>query len=93
MTPREDYSQNQKEAEMLQQIAKMENMVRPYFSKDALQRYNTLKLAHPEQAVKVLLVLSHGIQSGKLGIVSDEQLRSLLQEFMPKKRDITITRR
>lgn len=81
------------ETAIMQQIQKMEDMVRPHLSKDALQRYSNLKLAHPEQAVKVLLVLTHGIQAGKLGIVTDEQLKSLLREFMPKKRETRIVRK
>ncbi|MDP2749425.1 MAG: DNA-binding protein [Nanoarchaeota archaeon] len=86
-------SQANEEAAFMQQVEKMESMVKPYFSKEALQRYSNLRLAHPEQAVKVLLVMSQGIQSGKLKMVTDEQLKSLLREFLPKKRDISITRR
>lgn len=81
------------EAAIMQQIQKMEDMVRPYLSKDALQRYSNLKLAHPEQAVKVLLVLMHGIQAGKLGAVTDEQLKSLLRDFMPKRHETKIVRK
>lgn len=87
-------SQSSQEADeetaILQQIEKMENMVRPYLSKEALQRYSTLKLVHPDQAVKVLLVLSHGVQTGKLKQVSDEQLKALLRDFMPKKKEFKI---
>ena len=81
------------EAAMMQQIQAMEDMVKPYFSKDALQRYSNLKMAHPEQAIKVLLVLSHGVQAKKLTTVTDEQLKALLRDFMPKKKEIKITRK
>lgn len=85
--------QDDEEAALLQQIQNMEDMVKPYFSKEALQRYSNIRMAHPEQAIKVLLVLSHGVQQGKLKQVTDDQLKSLLKEFLPKKREFKLTRK
>ncbi len=70
------------EAEMAQQLEAIEEAVKAHFTKEALQRYGTLKLAHPETATQLLLAVAQAIESGKLrGMLGDEQLKEALQQL------------
>jgi len=71
---------NQEEvAQLQQQIAQLESFVRQSLSRDALSRYGTLKTAHPQKAVQLLVLVSQMIQAGKMKVpVSDEELKNVL---------------
>ena len=75
----------------VQQIAQLEAAVKPLFTKDALMRYHTIKLAHPEQAVRVLLVIAQTAQQKQI-TVTDEQLKQLLVQLQPQRKEIKIRR-
>jgi programmed cell death protein 5 len=87
-------NQAQEQAQLQQQIQQLEHVVRQHFTKEALQRYGNLKAAHPEKAVKVLVVLGQLIQSGKITEkINDNQLKELLKQIEPKKQDFNIKHR
>lgn len=72
----------QAEAEMAQQLEAIEEAVKAHLTKEALQRYGTLKLAHPETATQLVLAVAQAIESGKLrGMLGDEQLKEALQQL------------
>ncbi len=82
------------EEQAQQQISALESMVRQKLSKEALQRYGNLKAAHPEKAVQLLVVLAKLMQMGRIDIVTDEQLKSLLLKMASgDERKTTITRK
>lgn len=79
---RQASERQQAEAEAGQQMEALEEAVKGHFSKEALQRYGTLKLAHPETAARIIVALAQLIESGRLkGMLSDEQLKELLQQL------------
>ncbi|HIH92186.1 TPA: hypothetical protein HA281_05260 [Candidatus Woesearchaeota archaeon] len=78
------------EDNLAQQIAQLESMVKPAFTREALERYGTIKTAFPEKAVQVLVVLAQFIQSGKVKHVDDDLLKKLLTQLTPKKRETQI---
>ena len=84
--------QNVEEMQMKAQIEQLEVIVKTVLSKDALQRYGNLKTAHPEKAVKLLVVLGQLIQQGKIKQLNDEELKQLLFQINPAKREIKIKR-
>lgn len=60
----------------------------------ARERLNTIKLTRPEFAKAVEQQLVMLAQSGRLrDRINDEQLKALLTQLLPKKKDYTITRR
>lgn len=61
---------------------------------DARERLNTIKLTKPEFAGAVEQQLVALAQSGRLQKkITDTQLKELLRQLAPKKRDYSITRR
>ena len=81
------------EQEAQQQIAALENAVKSRLSKEALQRYGNIKAAHPEKAVQLLIVLGRLIQLGRVNVISDENLKTVLQKMDTEKRETRITRK
>ena len=85
--------QSSEQFQMQQQIAQMEEIVKQFFSKDALARYGNLKTAHSEKAIQLLLILFQAVQKGQIkGIIDDAMLKKLLSQMEPKKREIKINR-
>lgn len=83
------------EGEAAQQIEALEEAVKGRLSKEALQRYGTLKLAHPETAMRLMVAVAQAIESGRVpGIISDEQLLNALKQLstMTGKKETKITR-
>ncbi len=79
--------------QMQEQIGQLESVVKNYLSKEALQRYGSLKLAHSEKAMNVLAVLTQLIQQGRIkGKLTDQQFKEILKKLEPKKHDINIKR-
>ena len=85
------------EAEAARQIEALEEIVKARLSKEALQRYGTLKLAHPETAVQLAVAVAQAIESGRLsGVLSDEQLVAALRQLSrlsQKNRETSIIRK
>jgi len=71
------------ETQLAQEIDALEAMVRPRLSKEAMQRYANIKIAHPELSLQVLIILARAIESGQAGngIIDDEAMKSLLQKM------------
>lgn len=91
----QDRAQQQasEQQQIQQKIEYVENAIRPYFTKDALERYGNLKTAHQEKALQLIFILYQAIQKGQVtGKIDDSMLKKLLEQITPKKRDITIKR-
>ena len=95
MQAQQQKSQQQadEQAQMQRQIEQMENIVRQFFTKEALARYGTLKTAHQEKALQLLVVLFQAIQKGQVqGKIDDSLLKKILEQLTPKKKEIKIKR-
>ena len=77
-----------------QQVMYLENLVRPYLSKEALTRYYNLKSAHQEIAIQALALLTEQIQYGNIkGKITDEQFKNFLMQIQPSKREFKFLRK
>ena len=85
--------QREEQAQLLQQVEQMENAVKQFFTKDALARYGSLKTAHHEKALQLLLILFQSIHKGQIkSEIDDSTLKKILEQLTPKKREISIKR-
>jgi programmed cell death protein 5 len=77
-----------------QQKSQIQMILMQVLEPDARERLNTIKLTKPEFAGAVEQQLIALAQSGRLKQkITDAQLKELLRQLAPKKRDYSITRR
>lgn len=74
--------------------SQMQMVLMSILEADARERLNTIKLTKPDFAGAVEQQLVQLAQSGRLkNKITDSQLKELLRQLAPKKRDYSITRR
>ena len=74
--------------------SQMQMVLMSILEADARERLNTIKLTKPDFAGAVEQQLVQLAQSGRLkNKITDSQLKDLLRQLAPKKRDYSITRR
>ena len=79
--------------EAQQKFAQVEGAVNNYFTPDALQRYGNIKSAHPETALRLIMVLAQSIQAGQLKQkIDDGTLKTILSQ-LTQTREIKIIRK
>ncbi|MCX6709458.1 MAG: hypothetical protein NTV63_00680 [Candidatus Woesearchaeota archaeon] len=85
----EDSSED--EARLQQEIGMLEQAVKARLTKEALARYANIKIAHPELALNLLLILGRAVQGNQVDFISDSQLREILQQIQAAgKKDFSI---
>ncbi len=86
------YQKQLEEQQQVQaQVNELETLVKQYLTKEALQRFGNLKIAHKEKTLSVLVALGQLIQSGKIrSQITDDQFKEILKRLEPKKTDFII---
>ena len=92
MMRQSQHADDNEEERIQQQISQLENIARSLLTKDALARYGTLKAAHPERALQLLIVIGNAVQQGKIRKIDDNMLKEILRNITPEKREIKIRR-
>lgn len=95
---RQQMEQQAMEHQAIQQEQQLEAQIQAILKQvldpEARERLNTIKLTRPEFAKAVEQQIVMLAQSGRLRQkITDEQLKNLLQQLTPSKRDFSITRK
>ncbi len=71
-----------------QQVELLEGIAKQFLSKDAIERYGRVKVAHPSLAIKVVVLIAQAAQTGQLSEqISDAQLKELLARLQEGKKE------
>lgn len=85
--------QQSEEIKLKQQLQQLEMMIKQLFTKEALERYGNLKVAHPEKAIQLLMLITQLLQHNQLsGKIDDQTLKTVLQQMEGEKRKTQIKR-
>lgn len=84
---------SQEEAQFASQLAQLEVIIKTKMTKDAITRLGNLKTAHPQRAAQAAAIIAQFIQSGKVQIIDDALLKSILERLQPEKREFKIIRK
>ena len=80
-------------SQLKQQIAMLESLAKQKMSREAVSRYGSLKLAHPETAIKAIAMIAQAVQAGQLReTLTDEDFRTLLKNIQEGKQTYNFRR-
>ncbi len=82
--------QNQESQQMQQQVAQLEAIAKQVMTKEAIERYGNVRIAHPETALRALILIAQQIEAGRISRIEDQDLKNILKAIQPKKRDFNI---
>ncbi|MCX6818091.1 MAG: hypothetical protein NTU57_04505 [Candidatus Aenigmarchaeota archaeon] len=84
-----DYNQMK---QMQQMEAMKKQLLGKMLSKEAYERLGRVRFANPELAAQAEMYLLQVYQTGRLGMVSDAQMKEILQLLTSGRRDFSIKR-
>ncbi len=79
--------------ELTKQILMLEKIAKQVMTKQAIQRYGNLKMAHQNIAVKAITVVAQAAQLGQIKEpLTDDEFKRLLLEIQKGKRTFNVRR-
>lgn len=87
-------SEQQELIKMQQQMAAIEGQAKQYLDRGALSRFGNIKVADPQKAFQVAVLLVQAAQAGQInGQLDDATFKNLLLSFQGQKKEFRLNRR
>ena len=86
----QDFEQEQ---QFIEQLTQLENTIKPYMSKEAVERFGTVRIAYPQKAVQSLVMIAQLIERDMNLRITDNMYKNILRKLTPKKHNFNIKRR
>ena len=87
-------SEQQELIKMQQQMAAIEGQAKQHLDRDALSRFGNIKVADPQKAFQVAVLLVQAAQAGQInGQLDDATFKNLLLSFQGQKKEFRLNRR
>ena len=84
--------QNELAAQQMEAMKKA--LLDKVMSKEARERLNTIRIAHPQLAQQVEAIVMQAFQSGQLqGMLDDKGLKAILNQIIPEKKEFKFIRK
>ena len=84
----------QEKIKLQQEILAVENNAKQFLDGNALTRYGNVKLANPEKALQIAMIINQAAQSGQLKEkLDDSQFKNLLINLQEPKKEFNFIRR
>ncbi|MFH1237068.1 MAG: DNA-binding protein [Candidatus Aenigmatarchaeota archaeon] len=87
-----EYSDYNQMKQMQQMEAMKKQLLGKMLSKEAYERLGRVRFANPELAAQAEMYLLQVYQTGRLGMVSDAQMKEILKLLTSGRRDFSIKR-
>lgn len=83
-----------KQQELQQQIIQIEDTAKKFMTREAIERYSNIKIANASKALQIVILINELASSGNLKEkITDDQLKQILIQTEPKKRQTRIIRK
>lgn len=87
-------NQLQEQIAMQQQVTQLERAAKLWMDREAASRFTNLKVAHPDKAIQVCVLIAEFVQQGKLNkLITDDQMKELLIYLEERKKEQRIQRK
>ncbi|MGC9133314.1 MAG: DNA-binding protein [Nanopusillaceae archaeon] len=63
------------------QIDQIYEIIKPYLTREALDRLTNIKLVYPDKFAQAVLIIYQNIQTGKIRIVDERLLKNILERL------------
>jgi DNA-binding TFAR19-related protein (PDSD5 family) len=73
--------QDAEKAVLKEQLEMIEKIAKQKMTREAVSRYGTVKLAHPEKAIRAISYVAQAVQSGFKEMIDDEKFKEILKQI------------
>ena len=71
---------------MQQNLALLEGVAKKKMTREAITRYGAVKLSHPDNALKAILIIAQAVEQGMQETIDDEKFKEILREIQKSKK-------
>ncbi len=71
---------------MQQNISLLESVAKKKMTREAITRYGAVKLSHPDNALKAVLIIAQAVEQGMQEMIDDEKFKQILLEINKSKK-------